>query len=168
LGPRFGKTFKFKKPEQNIAFWVGGFRIHLASETKGSIALQDVIPTDGSAQAKVDAGQQKVAETQTQVDAWWNSLTPPQQNNPVNKARYQVANTALATAGNILNAAEGALSTVSNSTIQYSLSKRVKDPWNFIVGSQFQLNKHYMLRAEYGFLGSREQFLAGLQYRFGL
>ena len=54
------------------------------------------------------------------------------------------------------------------STVQYSMDRRVKDPWNFIVGSQFQLNKHFMLRAEYGFLGSRTQIMTGLQYRFGL
>jgi long-subunit fatty acid transport protein len=53
-------------------------------------------------------------------------------------------------------------------TVQYSLNKRPKDMWNFIVGSQYQLNKHWMLRAEYGFLGSRQQFIGGLQYRFGL
>jgi hypothetical protein len=168
FGPRFGKTFKLKKPQQNIAFWVGGFKVKLASGTKGSIALKDVISADGSVSAKIDAGQQKVADAQTQVNAWWNSLTPPQQNNPVNKAKYETANSALTAAGNFLNAADGAVSTIPNSTVQYSLDKRVKDPWNFIVGSQFQLNKHFMLRAEYGFLGSREQFLTGLQYRFGL
>ena len=49
----------------------------------------------GTAQAKIDAGQQRVAETQTEIDAWWNGLTPPQQNNPVNKAKYETANSAL-------------------------------------------------------------------------
>ena len=67
-----------------------------------------------------------------------------------------------------LNAADGAISTIGNSTVQYSLDKKVKNMWNFIVGSQFQLNKHWMLRGEYGFLGSRQQFIGGLQYRFGL
>ncbi len=168
IGPRLGKAFKLKKKDQNIAVWVGGFRVQLSSETSGSLALKDVVSGDGSAQAKIDQGQANVAAYQTQVDAWWNSLTPPQQNNPVNKAKYQTANAALGAAGNILNSAEGALNTLSTSTIQYSLSKRVKDSWNFIVGSQFQVNKHYMIRVEYGFLGSREQFLTGLQYRFGL
>ena len=27
FGPRLGKSFKFKKPESNISFWAGGFRI---------------------------------------------------------------------------------------------------------------------------------------------
>lgn len=168
FGPRLGKSFKFKKPEQNIALWVGGFRLKFASATNGSISLSEVVPDGGEAGAKIDAGQQKVAETQTEIDAWWNNLTPPQQSNPVNKAKYETANKALTAAGNILNAADGALNTISNSTVQYSLDKRVKDMWNLIVGGQFQLNKHWMIRAEYGFLGSRSQFLTGLQYRFGL
>lgn len=168
FGPRIGKSFKFRKPEQNIAIWVGGFRVQFASETTGSIPLSEVLPEDGNAGAKVDAGLEKVAETQTQVDNWWNGLTPPQQNNPINIAKYETANNALTTAGNVLNAIDGALSTVGSSTVQYSLDKEVKDKWNFIIGSQFQLNKHWMLRAEFGFLGSRQQFMTGLQYRFGL
>jgi len=52
-------------------------------------------------------------------------------------------------------------------TVQYNLDKRPKDMWNFVVGTQYQYNKHWMLRLEYGFLSSRTQFIAGLQYRFG-
>jgi hypothetical protein len=168
FGPRLGKTFKFNKPQQNIALWVGGFRVKYGSETNGSIALKDVVPPGGETQAKIDAGQLKVSQTQEGIDTWWNGLTPPQQNNPVNKSKYEIANRALATAGNILNAAEAGLASLSTSTIQYSLDKRVKNMWNFIVGAQFQLNKHFMIRGEYGFLGSRQQFISGLQYRFGL
>jgi hypothetical protein len=168
FGPRFGKSFKLKKPESTVALWVGGFRLHFASETNGSINLSDVISQDGSAAAKIDAGQQKVNEAQTGVETWWNNLPPAQQNNPVNKAKYETANNALARAGEILSAAEGAVNNLGESTVQYSLDKRVKDMWNFIVGAQYQLNKHWMIRGEFGFLGSREQFIGGLQYRFGL
>jgi hypothetical protein len=168
FGPRLGKSFKFKKPEQNVAVWVGGFRIKYGSATNGSIAISEVVDQDGEAVAKIDAGQQKVSEAQKQVDAWWAGLTPPQQNNPVNEAKHETANRALAKAGGILSAAEAGLNTLGNSTVQYSLNKRLKDAWNFIIGGQFQLNKHWMIRGEYGFLGSRQQFLGGLQYRFGL
>ena len=167
FGPRFGKTFKLNKPEQNITVWVGGFRVHLKSETAGSLPLSDVI-SGSDAQAKVDAGFVKVAEKQTSVDNWWNSLPPAQQANPVNIAKYNTANNALETAGNFLTAIDGALSTIGNSTVQYSLEKEPKDKWNFIVGSQYQLNRHFMWRAEAGFLGSRTQFMTSLQYRFGL
>lgn len=168
IGPRFGKTFNFKKPERNVAVWVGAFRVSYSSATNGSINLNEVIQGDGSLSAKIDAGQQKVYETQQDLETWWNNLSSIQQENPVNKAKYEQGNRALTAAGNVLNQAEGAVNTVSNSTVDYSLDKKVKDKWNFIVGSQFQLNKHFMVRAEYGFLGSRQQFLTGIQYRFGL
>ncbi len=168
FGPRLGKTFKFKKPERTIAIWVGGFRVKYSSETSGSLALSGLINDDGTETSKIDAAEQKVSDSQQQVDAWWNGLTPLEQNNPVNKAKYEAANKALTTAGNVLSATDEALNTISNSTVQYSLDKRVKDMWNFVVGTQFQYSKHWQLRLEYGFLGSRQQFIGGLQYRFGL
>lgn len=167
FGPRLGKSFKFKKPESNIAFWAGGFRLHLKSETSGSLPLNEVLPID-DLQTKVDNGIQNVEDKQIAVDTWWEGLTPVEQKNPVNKAKYETANRTLETAGNILNSADAALNDEKNATVQYSLNKRPKDMWNFVVGSQFQINKHYMIRAEYGFLGSRQQFIGGLQYRFGL
>lgn len=167
FGPRLGKTFKFKKPDSNIALWAGAFRVHLKSETKGSLKLEDVLPLE-NAQAKVDSGLEKVAKNQAAVNDWWNSLSNAEQANPINEAKYNTASKAFEVAGNFLNSLDGALSTASTSTVQYSLEKAPADKWNFIIGTQYQYNKHIMLRAEYGFLGSREQFLTSLQYRFGL
>ena len=168
FGPRLGKSFKFKnKPQSNIAFWAGGFRLHLKSETSGSLPLSEVIPVD-DLQEKVDAGMAKVAETEEAVDTWWAGLTPVEQKNPINAARYETANRVLETAGNTLNTIDGALNDDQTATVQYSLNKRPKDMWNFVVGTQYQINKHFMMRAEFGFLASRTQFIGGLQYRFGL
>jgi hypothetical protein len=167
FGPRLGKNFKMKDPRRTVAIWVGGFRVNISSGTNGSIALSEVLPVDQLG-SKVDQGIQKVGDAQQQVNAWWASLTPAQQQNPVNKAKYNGANRALARAGEILSSADNAINTITTSTVQYSMDKRPKDPWNFIVGGQFQLNPHWMLRGEYGFLGSRTQFLIGMQFRFGL
>jgi len=167
FGPRFGKTFKFKNPEQNIALWAGGFRVMMNSGTSGSINLSDVFTLD-ELEGKVDEGMQKVGDAQIQVDTWWEGLTPVEQKNPVNVAKYTAANAALGKAGDILNAADEAAANGVTSTVQYSMDKRPKDMWNFIVGSQYQLNKHFMVRAEVGFLSSRIQVNTGLQYRFGL
>jgi len=167
FGPRFGKTFRFKKPERNIAIWMGGFRVDIASETNGSLLLSEVMPIDDM-QTKVDDGMEKVSEAQTNLEAWWNGLPPEEQNNPVNKAKYETANRVIGRSAGMLTSIDGALSNAESASVQYSLTKRPKDMWNFIVGSQFQLNKHFMIRAEYGFLGTRQQLTAGLQYRFGL
>ena len=167
FGPRFGKNFKLAKPDRSVAVWVGGFRVHLSSQTEGSIAMSDALE-GGDLGGKIDQGIEKVDNAYQQVDSWWNGLSSIEQNNPINKAKYEKANQILDTASKVLVAADGAVDTIASSTVQYSMDKRPADMWNFIVGGQFQLNKHFMLRAEYGFLGTRTQFLTGVQYRFGL
>jgi hypothetical protein len=167
FGPRFGKSIKLRKPESSIAFWVGGFRLSLNSGTSGDLKLSELISTAGL-QGKVDAGIAGVQTRQTQVDNWWGSLTPLEQKNPGNIAKHETANRALSRAGEFLGGLDNALNDATYASVQYSLDKRPKDMWNFIVGSQYQFNKHFMLRAEYGFLGSREQLITGFQYRFGL
>ncbi|HQQ95197.1 MAG TPA: hypothetical protein PLQ93_11625 [Bacteroidia bacterium] len=167
FGPRIGKSFRFKNPNSNIAFWVGGFRLKLNTGTSGSIPLKEVIPVDGL-QQKVDAGLAKVEASNQDVANWWTNLSPIEQRNPANIARYEAANRAITAAGGMLSSMDDALNDENTATVQYSLDKRPKDMWNFVVGTQFQYNKHWMIRLEYGFLGSRTQFIAGLQYRFGL
>lgn len=167
FGPRFGKSFKFKKPQSQLAIWAGGFRVKFSSETNGSLPLIELFP-GADIQGRVDGAIIKVEDTQYAVDEWWNSLSSVEQANPINRAKYETANRALTKAGDILNAADEALNDEQQATVDYSLDKKLKDAWNFIVGSQYQLNKHWMIRAELGFLGSREQFLTSLQYRFGL
>ncbi len=167
FGPRLGKNFKLKKPESGIAVWVGAFRVQISSETNGSINLSEVLPP-GEFGSKVDQAIAKVGNAQQQVDAWWAGLSNAEKQNPVNEAKYNTANRILSRTGEILASADNAINNFGTSTVQYTMDKRPKDPWNFIVGSQYQLNKHFMLRGEFGFLGSRPQFLIGMQYRFGL
>ncbi|MEN8788632.1 MAG: hypothetical protein ABF295_03875, partial [Flavobacteriaceae bacterium] len=101
-----------------------------------------------------------------EVDQWFNSLTPPQQ--IVNGPKYEAITRILGAANNFLFRLDDARQNALNSTIQYSIDKKQKDLWNFVIGTQYQLNKNFMIRAEYGFLGSRTQFIGGIQYRFRL
>lgn len=167
FGPRLGKSFKLKKPESNIALWCGAFRVKLKSETNGSINLGDVFPIEDW-EAQVETGKQRLSDSQQQVDAWWEGLTPIEQKNPVNLAKHESANRLLTRAGEIVNAADQAVGNAETSTVQYSMDKRPKDMWNFLIGTQYQYNKHFMLRGEVGFLSSRFQVMTSLQYRFGL
>lgn len=167
FGPRMGKTFLLNDSDMSIAFWFGGFRLKFSSETDGSLNLSELFDPN-EVQAKVDEGFIKVDEAQANADAWWDGLSQQEQRKPSNVAKYETANRTIETAGNIITKVDGALSNSESATVQYSLDKNVKNMWNFIIGAQFQLNKHWMVRAEYGFLGSRNQFLGGLQYRFGL
>jgi len=165
--PRIGKNFALNDKDMNLAIWAGGFRVKINSGTSGSLSLGELFSTD-DLQAKIDNGFAKVDQSQQAIDDWWNSLSSIEQKNPVNIAKYDAANKALETAGNILSAADDAVNNISNSTVQYSLDKKQKQMWNFIVGGQYQYNKHWMIRGEVGFLASRTQVLGSLQYRFGL
>lgn len=164
--PRIGKNFVIRD-EMNLAIWAGGFRLKINSGTTGSLPVSDLFSLS-DVQQKIDNGQMKVEQGYTAVNDWWNNLTDMQQQNPVNSAKYDAANKALETAGKVLTAAEESVNNINNSTVEYSLDKRQKDMWNFIVGGQFQLNKHWMARGEVGFLSARTQGLISLQYRFGL
>ena len=150
-----------------MALWVGAFRLHINSGTSGSLDLAEVFPVEGL-QAKVDNGIIRVDDAQQQVDAWWAGLSPLEQNNPVNAAKHETANRVLTTAGGFLNSMDESLNDEQSSSVQYSLDKRPKDMWNFVLGTQYQHSKHWMIRFEFGFLGSRTQIITGLQYRFGL
>jgi hypothetical protein len=166
--PRIGKTFKLgNRQDRNISFWVGGFRVKVNRDTKGSLPLGDALPID-EWNAKIEVGQQKVGEAQVELDTWWESLTPREQANPVNQIRRETNQRKINVAATVLNAADDAVDNAENSTLDYTLDKRQEKLWSMTLGSQFQLNKSWMLRAEYGFSSGREQFFIGLQYRFGL
>jgi hypothetical protein len=167
FGPRFGHTIKLKKRDRNFAWWVGGFRLKINTGTTGSIQLNELMDTQGL-QAKVDNGLANVEAKQEAVNTWWNGLTDIEKQKPSNVAKYETANRALSTAGGFLENMDEALNDEDHASVQYSLDKKQKDMWNFIVGAQYQHNKSWMVRLEYGFLGSRNQIIAGLQYRFGL
>ncbi|HEY5825934.1 MAG TPA: hypothetical protein VIT44_16280 [Cyclobacteriaceae bacterium] len=166
FGPRLGKSFRLKN-QQALTIWVGGFRVKINSETKGSLSIGDLFDSQ-NLESQIEEGLTKVGDVQQEVDAWWSGLSATEQKNPANKSKYATANRALEAAGNFLNTASGAVSTIEQSTVQYSLDKQQKSLWNFIVGGQYQLNKHFMIRGEVGFLGTRTQTITGVQYRFGL
>ena len=167
LGPRLGKNITFKNPDRSLAIWTGGFRVQLNTGTSGTLNLSDLFPIDVW-QKKIDTGYQKVTQSQQRVDTWWNGLSELEQKNPVNIAKHDAANAALDRAGLFLGSASQAVTNASNGTVQYSLDKKPKNLWNFLIGSQFQWNRNLMIRAEVGFLASRTQFIGGIQYRFNL
>jgi hypothetical protein len=167
IGPRIGKNFPLRKPEQSFTVWIGGFRVSLDAASDGSLPISEALDVDNLG-GRIDVAADKIAAGQTKVDDWWASLSPIEQRNPLNIARFEAANRVLTTAGNLVTAADNAVNIAANSTVEYSLDRRPKDPWNFLTGVQYQLNKHWMFRAEAGYLSSRTQITCGLQYRFGL
>ena len=64
--------------------------------------LSELFSTD-ELQVKVDQGFIRVEEAQSNVNTWWEDLSPTEQRNPVNVAKYETANRTIQTAGELTN-----------------------------------------------------------------
>lgn len=67
FGPRIGKSFNFKKPDQNVSVWVGAFRVKIGAQTNGSLVISDIVDFS-EFNSKIETGIVKLNEAQTQVD----------------------------------------------------------------------------------------------------
>lgn len=149
LGIRMGHTFKFKhRPDRNIGIWIGAMRASMGAETVGEVSLADAIPQET---------WDRRDEIVNNYWDWYNSLNP---NNPIDKKKIEKADEVLTPIVDRLEAADG------NATIRYGMEKQVKQKWNGLVGAQFQINKHWMIRSEGGVIGDRKSFLISANYRF--
>jgi len=54
----------------------------------------------------------------------------------------------------------------SDVLINYKIHQINKDLWNALVGFSWEFNKRWSWHAEYGFLGSRTNFITGVSYRY--
>ena len=144
FGVRVGHTFVFDQhPERNIAIWGGAMRVRMSSETVGQIALIDAIPAE-----TWDKRDQIVSD----YNDWYGGL------GPIEKAA--VDKTAIPGIIERLDATDG------SAIIKYGMDKQVLQEWNGIFGAQFQYNKRWMLRTEWGLIGDRKSGLISLNYRF--
>lgn len=141
LSFRLGRTLKLG-PQKRLAFWVGAMRQKIASETQGSIALADAIPPE-----TVD--QIRDALETLDDEEWYQDL------GPVQKVLVdQIAD-------HLLHGTGGDL------TVNYRINKSISDPWNMLLGSNFDVSKRWTVRAEVGFLG-RTSVLVNAVYRLDL
>jgi len=149
LGLRLGHTFVFKhKPDRNFALWIGGMRAKMGSYSQGAIKMADAIPQES---------WDRMDEIVDNYWAWYNGLDP---DNPFDARKIEKADEVLTPIVDRLDAADG------ETTILYGMDKQVKEMWNGVIGGQFQLNKHWMLRAEGGVIGDRKSVLVSANYRF--
>lgn len=86
---------------------------------------------------------------QSDLDQWYNDLSDAE------KALY----------GDELY---NGLNDFVNATIHYRFDKRLEYNWNMVAGGQWQINRRVQFRAEAGFIRSKQQYMASLNYRFGM
>jgi len=146
-GLRTGPIFRFKnKPDMNVTIWGGVMYTGFNAETVGTIRANELAP---DAPARID-------ELQGNLDAWYDGLSPAGQ------VLFE----------NIYNRLGNGLSDLKDGIeegyIRYSFDKTINEPWNMLIGAQWQINYRWQMRAEAQFLGDRTAGLFSLNYRFGI
>ena len=144
MGLRFGHNFVHAtKPYRNIGIWAGAMLVKMGTETIGQIKLNEAIPQET---------WDRKDEIYGNYETWYNSLGPAE--------KIVVDQTPFPAIMEAFNDVDG------EATIKYGIDKSVKQPWNGLVGGQYQHNKNWMLRSEVGFIGDRKSVLVSLNYRF--
>ena len=111
--------------------WVGAMFQALESETNGSIKLSDVLPSGSDS---LFNGYQSAP--------WYLALGPVQR----------------ALVDDFVQRLSSGLDTT---VVNYSLNKKVADPWNMLVGGTVDVGRHWGLRYELGFIGRKSLMVMG-------
>lgn len=144
---RIGRAFKVgKKPESNLAFWVGGMRIKMGNVTQGKIKLNEVLPEET---------WERRDEIVADYRLWADNIKPWE-------LVKQEAEKVLSPIVDNLELANG------DGSVEYKLTKEPKQAWNIIIGGQYQINTSWQLRVEGGIIGNRKSLLLSANYRFGI
>jgi len=144
---RIGTTLTFKsRPDRNFGVWVGALSINLATSTVGSIKISELLPEET---------KERATEISDNFDVWLEDQRTGIQKK-VKDSQLDEFFDAIGRFG------EGGTDT----TINYSLSKSVKQRWNGLFGFQYQHNKMWQFRSEFGVVGNRRSLLLSLNYRF--
>ena len=144
FGVRFGKTWTFNQhPDRNFAIWAGGMRARMGSSTVGQIKLIDALPPEV---------WERRDDFVARYEEWYDSK-PGFIQDKINQSPLP----------DIVDRIEQA---DGDSIIRYGMDKQVKAEWNGVFGAQFQLNKRWMFRTEWGLIGDRKSALGSVNYRF--
>lgn len=134
---RYGRGIKLKG-KKRMSVWLGAQRQSVKANTSGAVTLNEVLPPDFGD-----------ALRDYQNTDWYQGLGPLQKQ-LVDELVQRVIDADL-----------------GNTKINYSLDKSIADPWNMLLGVNFELNKHWQARSEVGFIG-RRSILFAVEYRFRL
>ena len=137
-----GYMFRFKKkPERNIVMLFGIQYLGVNPSSSGSVDLEGL----------VGITPEKKASASEQLDDWYDDLSSTEQG----------------VIGPIYNGISSWLNNEDPIELHYAFEKSLYYPLSLMVGFNFQINHRYNVTGLYTFLGSRDQIVVGLGYRFG-
>ena len=148
MSGRVGRSFKLKR-DQSVVFYVGlMYRNFTKAEgNSGAIKLNDALPGIEDA-----------------YNNWYNGLTPIEQKT-LNRGYNQIEDAVYDKTGEAVDIGEGNL---FRSNIGYTIKKELIQTTSFQFGGQFEFDKRWALRGEFGIAKEIKFILFGLNYRLGI
>ncbi len=141
---------RFVNPNKEGRFftaWVGAQTQKLGSQTSGSIALEEALNIDEGFEDDLDMRWEEY-----KMGPEYGSLSPAE------KIKADAAYALL----------RSGVENLTETTVHYTFNKRLEYEWNMVIGGNYTFNKKWALRAEYGFLKSKQSLMVNLAYSFGL
>ena len=143
IDARTGYMHRFRNnPKSNIVFLIGASYLGINENSSGDAKLEKLLGLT----------PEKKKEASDDLDAWYEDLSDPQKE----------------VFGGLYGGLSDWLNTPSDASIYYDFNKRLYYPVSMSLGVNYQLNPRWNFNGVYTFLGSREQFVFGFNYRFGI
>lgn len=142
IGLRFGHTFPLNNNGMKFAIWAGMMNADIATKTDGSILLGEALPPEML--ASLDSAYANYKESE------WYAQLPKWQQGAVDQVVSQLDSTK---------------SDRRNTPVNYNIDKALAQPTNLLVGAQWEINKAWAIRTEFGLVG-RWSALLNLVWRF--
>lgn len=154
-GMRIVRRIMTKTPDRFVAVWLGAQFQNLDNQTSGNIAFDEALGISDEDKQKMDDYWMDVQNDVIPIDQddmgndiFWSELGPVEQR--LREATF--------------NLFRGFV----DDNAYYKFTKELEYNWNMLLGVNYQHNPRWQVRAEYGFLRSKQQLMFGLNYRFGL
>ena len=166
---RLGPIFKFKN-DMRLVFYIGAMYRNFSDldPNSGSLKFNEALP---SLKGTINSGlENRRDDNQSRID----DIDEELQNNSgltiVQKAELNAEKGLLVTKNEANSELETRLddSGVYETEIRYAIKKDLIYPWTFEFGFNWEINKHWMVRGEYGISQYQRLLLTGVNYRFGI
>jgi hypothetical protein len=155
-GMRVIKRIKTNRPDRYVAVWGGAQSQKLTSQTSGNIAFDEALGITEEDKESLDNHWDNVLNDEVVVkqspitgnDLYWSDLTAVEQG--LRQGAYDLVRG------------------VADSNVYYKFNKQLEYDWNMLLGVNYQHNKRWGAKAEYGFLKEKQSLMVSIDYRFGL
>lgn len=130
VGLRFGHTFPLDDKEMTLAVWAGMMNAEIDTKTDGSVVVGEAVPQD-----VIDQLDSLYATYQS---ADWYQELPKWKQEAVDQVMTQLDSTK---------------TDRRNTPLNYNIDKALAQPTNLLLGIQWQINKEWAIRSEFGLVG---------------